>query len=477
MENILSEMKIKNILTEQKKATFWYFVANVIQKFSTFLVIPLYTRIFSLEEYGIYTITDSWMEILLVITSLNLYQNTFNVAVKKYDDKNGVASAFCGLSIFITAIFCLILFVLEKVFIKILNANQLILIAYCIFLLSSPIVSIWYTMKRYFYEYKALIVCALGKTIIFILLGFLMFFLKQNQAIYAIYVKSITEFIIAVIVLIDILKKNCRLFNMDYWIFALKMAVPLIPYYISLRILQHLDRIMIGRICGEVSAAKYGLTYKISGLTMMINTSVNGAYTPWLYTNMGKNRVKIRKTYQMLVVVILLFNVSISLFAPEIIAVLGASGYGDAVYVIPPILLSAVFIFIYDQFVNIELYYERNRWNAVFAISASALNAILNGICILRYGYLAAGYTTLISYLLFMIMHRIYIVYLLKKNRSEDLFSNVFLFIIIILCLGMSVFIPMLYEQTIMRYIVILILIVTTLNFYRIVRNTKHEKN
>lgn len=473
----MNEMKIKSVLTEQKKATFWYFVANFIQKFSTFLVIPLYTRVLSLEEYGVYTITDSWMEILLVLTSLNLYQNTFNVAIKKYDDKNGVASAFCGLSIFITTIFCMMLFILKNTFLKILSANRLILIAYCIFLLASPIVSIWYTMKRYFYEYKGLLACALGKAITFILFGFLIIFMRQDQVIYAIYVKVVTEFIIAVIVLIDIIKKNCRLFNANYWIFALKMAVPLIPYYISLRILQHLDRIMIGRLCGEVSAAKYGLSYKISGVTMLINTSVNGAYTPWLYANMEKDKVKIRKTYQMLVVVILLFNMSISLLAPEIIFALGTSGYRDAIYVIPPILLSAVFIFIYDQFVNIELYYEKNKWNAVFAINVSAINAILNWIYILKYGYLAAGYTTLASYLFFMIIHRIYIGHLKKKNRLEDLFSNVFLVTIIILCLGMSIYIPILYEQMIMRYIVILILIAIILNFYRIVRNTKHEKN
>ena len=468
----MSEMNVSDNLSEQKKATVWYFVANIIQKASMFLIIPLYTRVLSLEEYGIYTVTDSWMEILLVVSSLNLYQNTFNVAIKKYDDKSGVTSAFCGLSILVTGFFCIMLSISRNLFIHILNLNIPILFAYSIYLFSSPVISIWYTMKRYFYEYKGLMICAMGKSVVFILLGFSIVFIEENQVIYAIYVKSVTEFIIATIVFIDIVKKNHKLFDREYWKFGVKMAVPLIPYYISLRILQHLDRIMIGDMRGDVEAAKYGITYRISNVMMMVNTSLHGAYTPWLYANIEKEKTKARKTYLVLVMGVLLLNVCVSLLAPEIVAVLGTKEYKDAIYVLPPILLSAVFIFIYDQFVNIELYYEKNGINALLAIIASLINALLNWMFIPKIGYIAAGYTTLLSYLCFMIMHKIYIIYLKKTISSEDLFSNIFLCGIVVLCLGLSIIVPALYSNTIVRYICIIVLLIVILVFSkRVLKN------
>ena len=177
-----------------------------------------------------------------------------------------------------------------------------------------------------------------------------------------------------------------------------------------------------------------------------------------------------------LVIMVLLLNVSVSLFAPEIICLLGTEEYNDAIYVMPPILLSAVFIFIYDQFVNIELFYEKNKLNAVFALIASVINAILNWIFIPRYGYIAAGYTTFISYFGFMIMHKIYIVYLKKTTDCEDLFRNRFLILLSILCLSLVELVPVLYSQIFLRYLSMIILIIVLLFVCRTMRKEKSEK-
>ena len=49
------------------KAAFWFSVCSIIQQAVNFLTVPLFTRILSSEEYGIWTLYQSWQSILNII--------------------------------------------------------------------------------------------------------------------------------------------------------------------------------------------------------------------------------------------------------------------------------------------------------------------------------------------------------------------------------------------------------------------------
>ena len=80
MVNIFSKYKYSE-LTVEAKATIWFVICNCIQKGMTVITIPVFTRIMSTEQYGVYSVYHSWMGLLTVIITLNLSAGAFNNAM------------------------------------------------------------------------------------------------------------------------------------------------------------------------------------------------------------------------------------------------------------------------------------------------------------------------------------------------------------------------------------------------------------
>ena len=84
-------------------------------------------------------------------------------------------------------------------------------------------------------------------------------------------------------------------------------------------------------------------------------------------------------------------------FAPEVILIFAGKKYMDAIYVIPPIACSVYFIFVYSLYSTIEYYYQKTKSIALATTISAILNLLLNTVCIEKFGYYAAGYTTLFA--------------------------------------------------------------------------------
>ena len=76
------------------KASFWAFVANIIQRGISILATPVFTRILTTEEYAQYTLYQSWHDIFIIFTSLNVFNYAAYTAMIKFeDDKDGFISS------------------------------------------------------------------------------------------------------------------------------------------------------------------------------------------------------------------------------------------------------------------------------------------------------------------------------------------------------------------------------------------------
>ena len=96
----------------------------------------------------------------------------------------------------------------------------------------------------------------------------------------------------------------------------------------------------------------------------------------------------------------------------------GSAKYSGAIAVIPPVAASVYFIFLYSILSFPEFYYEKTQFLAFASFGAAILNVILNFIFIKKYGFVAAGYTTLICYIIYSIGHYIVGMKVLSRNIS-----------------------------------------------------------
>jgi O-antigen/teichoic acid export membrane protein len=120
--------------------------------------------------------------------------------------------------------------------------------------------------------------------------------------------------------------------------------------------------------------------------------------------------------------------------APEIILIMGGRAYYEAAWAVPPVAMSILLLFYSQLFINVEFYFEEKTMLVFGSILAAVLNFVLNMLLIPVWGFVAAAYTTLISYIAFAVSNYYTMRYVCKKHGfSQE--NHVFSFLPLIFTL------------------------------------------
>ena len=256
------------------------------------------------------------------------------------------------------------------------------------------------------------------------------------------------------------IREGKKFYIKKYWISALKFNIPLIPHYLSGTILSVSDRIMIGRMAGDDKAGIYSLAYSLSMIMIIFNSVIFQTLEPWLYKKLKENQTgEFSKIMYPSLIGIAILNLIVIGFAPEIIKIFAPKEYYEAVWIIPPVAMSVYFMFSYTFFAVFEFYYEKPKYIAFATAFAAILNIVLNYIGIKKFGYLAAGYATLICYIIYSGMH-----YFFMRKICKNFLKNIKVYDLRKLMIISGVFINTAliflssYNNIILRYILILLL-------------------
>ena len=154
-----------------------------------------------------------------------------------------------------------------------------------------------------------------------------------------------------------------------------------------------------------------------------------------------------------------LFCIIISFLSPEIIAILGTNEYSNAAYVIPAAAAGTFMHVLYDLFSNVAFFNKKPIHIMIATLIAAATNVILNYFFINSYGYVAAGYTTLFSYLVLAILHYI----ISRKLEKEIIFDWKYDVILSLIVIAMCLSAMPLYGFYIIRYFIVVAICVAIL--------------
>ena len=112
------------------------------------------------------------------------------------------------------------------------------------------------------------------------------------------------------------------------WKYALTLALPLIPHYLSQMILNSSDRIMISYILGDSEAGIYSLAYSVSLIMTIFNTSLLSTIEPWVYQKLKEKEInKIKNIAYPSFVLIALINLMLIVFSPDVIKLFAPASY------------------------------------------------------------------------------------------------------------------------------------------------------
>ncbi len=449
-----------NNMSVVAKATFWFMICSSIQKCISIITTPIFTRMLTTAEYGEYSLYNSWLQVFTIITTLRLNYGVFNKGMSKYKDRRDeYTSAMQGLTSLITTI-CFLVYIVFRIQInKITELNTFITIAIFIELLVAPAFSFWTVRQRYEYKYKSVIFATIVLAISNPLVGILAVNASNNRGLARILSAIAVQIFFGLIFYCINYGKSKILYSKELWNFAFRFNLPLIPHYLSTYILDQSDKIMIQKVCGYEKAGLYSVAYQGAMVMKIVTGSINNAIIPWQYKKLEQKKYNdIKERTNNMLVFIAIASIIFMIFAPEIVAVLAGKKYYEAVSVIPPVSASLYFIFLYSLFGNIEMFFDSNKMMMYVSVIGAGINIVLNMIFIPIFGFKAAGYTTLICYILFCLSHYIFMKNILKKRGIDNFFDIKFIIILSVILIALAISLSVLYEYFILRFLLIVII-------------------
>lgn len=442
------------------KATIWFMVCSIIQKGLSFITTPIFTRLMTQEQFGVYSVYTSWVQVLTILSSFRLDYSVFNKGMSKYpEDRDGYTSSMLGLTSVITTV----LFVIYLCFHKKINAmtelGTVIMIALFVELFSHLAMSFWSLRERYEFRYKAVVLYTVLMAVVSSVAGVAAVALSEDKGSARILSNVAVYAIGAVGLYIVIFKRGRKFLNKDYAKFAVAFNIPLIPHYFSTYLIEQSDRIMIQKLISFEAAALYGVAYTVGGIIKIFTAALTNTLIPLQYRLLEKKDYKqLNRTIQMVMVAVTALLVLLSAVGPEVVYILGGSEYMAAQAVIPPVAASVFFSFLYTLLANIEFFFEANKFAMKISFVGAAVNIVLNFLLIPTFGFVVAAYTTLISYMIYAVAHMLYVNYLIRQSGEEQRINNKMLFLLSIIstvsCLAISLF----YQSLPVRIGIVLII-------------------
>ena len=467
-------MKKYDELSVQTKAAFWFTGCSFLQKGISFITVPIFTRMMSTEEYGVYTLYTSWYQILLIFTSLYLFNGVYDNAMSKFsDDRDAFTSSIQGLSITVSLIVFVVYLISNRYWQNILGLSNKYIFLMFAEMIVAPALYFWSGRQRFEYQYKRLVIITLLKSVVNPILGLIFVFRSSDKAFGRVVSIVVVELAFDATIMVYQFAKGKKFFIKKYWKYGLTLSIPLIPHYLAGMILNQGDRIVIDRLVGKSAVAMYGVAYSIGMLIQIFTNAINSAITPWEYACLKKkDMAEMQSKINVLLVFVGMLVCGLVFVGPELVLIFGSAKYTGAIAVIPPVTASVYFIFLYSVLSFPEFYYEKTQFLAFASFGAAILNVILNFIFIKKYGFVAAGYTTLICYIIYSIGHYIVGKRILNQNiHGASMVNEQFTLIIsigvIVVCIAGNFLIP----YRLVRYMVIgIIFMIFILNRERVVR-------
>lgn len=459
----------KNIrISQTAKASIAFAACSIMQKAIQFITIPLFTRLLTTEQYGQFTLYQSWFGIISIFATLNLSYGVFNNGMLKYkDNRDQYISVMQGLSTTATIVVTIVYLLFNSWIHKVIELPQCVIYVMLLELLFSPALSFWSARQRFEYKYIALVTITLLVSLVSPIVGLVAVKYSQDKGIARIVSFAIVNALIGLIFYIFNTIRGKKFFVKEYWGFAIKFNLPLIPHYLSMIALSQLGRILVSKYCGETEVAILGLSSSIAMVMNIVISSINASLVPWTYQKCEELKFSdIRKYSNYLLVFMAVISLVPVILAPEVIIIMAPREYISGVTLIGPTAISIFFMFLYSLFCNVEFYYAESKFVMVASVSAAILNITLNIYAIPRFGYQSSAYVTGICYVMLSVAHYIFMKQVCKKHKvGESIYNIKFISLLSILVVVISAVIMMTYQYLWLRYgLVLLIILLTFIN-------------
>ena len=480
--------KVSSLLNKYKnlslpvKASIAFVLCSFFQRGISTVTTPIFTRLLTTAEFGYYNIFNSWLEIVGVFSTLKLSGSVFTQALVKFDNRRDeLTASTAGLGTVVTVIVTGIYLLFRGFFNNLMDTTTMIMI--CIFLASwsTLMFELWAVQLRVQYKYVPLVALTVISSILKPVAGIFAILCTDHYKAEARIISLVAvEIVVYSWLFILFMKRGRTFFNKNLWKYSLSLNIPLIPHYLTRVILNQSDRLMIKSMDSYDAAGIYGLAHSLAWLLTLITSSLMNTLNPWFFQKIRENNTKRLGPLSYAVIALVgVCGLAVTAVSPEIVRFFAPKDYYEAIWLIPPLVASVFFMFIYNIFAVFEYYYEKSSFLMIASTVGGVLNIVLNYFFIKKFGYMAAGYTTLGCYIFYAVAHYICMKIIIRKQMNNvKIFNLTILVGLAILYMVLSGGLMVTYNYWYIRYAIIVIgLLVVFLNRKRAVSILKEIRN
>ena len=405
----MAEMNLLKVKNENSQV-FLNFLSSALSSGIAFFTMPLFTRLLGAEQYGLFSVYNSWSLIFTCIMGLNVGAGIGTGYYRFSDHYLRFRSSTLVEGTTISAAMILIQIALYPVL------NKLIPYPFPLFLLllfqsfSQFVLNLgslaWTFEKKAFANLLVTLCITLLSTGASVVL-----MLKWNcdKPLYFARVigAALPTILVGFIVWIILFAKSPAGYHAEYWKFSFFFGLPMVFHQLSHQVLGQSDRVMMqmygisGREIGI-----YSFFYSLTSVLTTILTVLNNSWCPFLYDGLKagdyvKLNRKVRNYVQVFTVIVSVFL----MLCKECSMLFANEEYRSGLSLVPMFVLVVYCTFIYQFNVNYEFFMAKPKFVAIGTTVAGIWNILLNLLFIPQWGMYGAAIATLISYAALAVIH------------------------------------------------------------------------
>lgn len=380
-----------------------YGLANLLSGSIGFVLIPLYTRVFSPLDYGIIDILGAFASLAGVTVALEISQSVARFFPEAETDDHKTAYASTALWFTLAAYSVLMIGGIagaRPLSALLLDSQE----RQSIFQVA--VVSTWATglfylvqnqlrweLKPVYFAIASIVntVIALGSTLALVL--------GLHMGVISVFWGQLIGGASAFFLGIYLVRARYQLrFDVHKFAEMLRFSLPLVPSSIGVFVTLYIDRFAIKSLMTLSDVGLFGIGYRIASIAGLVMVAFQGSLIPLIYHNYRdfNTPFELARIFRYFMGLALLICLGLGLFAPEILRVVTTIGYYSGAKVVPllapAILLSSMYIFAPGLAIA-----KRTGLMAVFNVFSAAENTLLNFWLIPLWGIMGAAAATLIS--------------------------------------------------------------------------------
>lgn len=441
------------------KAGIGYTIGNVLIRGLSFLTLPIFTRLMSTADFGLYTTYISYEGLLCIIVGMGLYVSLKAAKVDYQEKIDHYVSVVSCIPLLFSIFLIGILIPFNSLISSLTGFKWIVIVLMVGQAWASSALMMYNARIGLDYAYKSYITVSIISTISNIVLSlvFILLITPNQPFMGRILGTSIPIICIGLVLTIVFFRRSKPSFDKKTITYGLKYSLPLVPHGLSQQVLAHFGKIIIQIKIGNDLAGIYGFAYTITLIPHIIVTSLDAAWGPWFFEKYAENKTDLIKSKTAQYVALFsAVTVCLLCVSPEVVQIMGDVSYAPAKYIVCPALLSVFFIFLYGIPVQIEYYYKKTKYIAIGTMIAALLNLLSCLALVKRFGYEGIVYITVATYVLYFFAH-ILIAQKITQNKLPFSTNNIIIYMTIV-CSVMGIS-QLFIELIVVRWSIMIIVI------------------